>query len=195
MGRYYWSKKEEADGLYKVTVAFLKKHRYLEAGSKYGTIIWTTRPSGHQSTATIQSFIGIEGSYIRLIYTKTNDEQTKLELNYTRALTTTHCHFGGVRYWFRCNCGHRVGTIYLVGDYFACRHCYKLTYHSRNLGGIEKIIGKITSLPELEKVELSLKRHYYAGKPTRKYRNLMKQQSKNDLQFMTMLDKYEDETS
>jgi hypothetical protein len=46
--------------------------------------------------------------------------------------TVTRPHRGGVRYWFRCECGRRSGRLYL-GDYqvgFRCRICYDLTYRS-----------------------------------------------------------------
>jgi hypothetical protein len=50
-------------------------------------------------------------------------------------LTTTPLPWGGVRYWFTCpvkGCGKRVGCLYLPPGYlyFACRHCYDLTYRS-----------------------------------------------------------------
>ena len=55
------------------------------------------------------------------------------------SLTTTPCHYGGVRYWFLCPavvdgvlCENRVGMLYLppAGQVFGCRHCYGLTYES-----------------------------------------------------------------
>jgi hypothetical protein len=70
-------------------------------------------------------------------------------------LDWTHCTYGGYRPWLVCgNCGRRVVVLYGVGKYFACRHCYDLTYRScqesdtrfkkffRNyngLGGVEDI--------------------------------------------------------
>ena len=53
---------------------------------------------------------------------------------------TAPCHFGGVRYFFHCGltvsgryCGRRVAKLYLPsgGKYFGCRHCYDLSYESR----------------------------------------------------------------
>ena len=55
------------------------------------------------------------------------------------SLTTTPCHYGGVRHWFLCPavvdgvlCENRVGMLYLPpgAQVFACRHCYGLTYES-----------------------------------------------------------------
>ena len=55
------------------------------------------------------------------------------------SLTTTPCHYGGVRHWFLCPavvdgvlCENRVGKLYLppAAQVFGCRHCYGLTYES-----------------------------------------------------------------
>jgi hypothetical protein len=62
---------------------------------------------------------------------------------YTVRLSTTVPRFGGVRWWFHCPiidsgryCGRRVGKLYMPfgGRYFGCRHCYDLTYRSRQEG-------------------------------------------------------------
>jgi hypothetical protein len=47
-------------------------------------------------------------------------------------LTTTRPHWGGERFWFRCECGRRSGRLYLpTGEtVFRCRPCYDLTYQS-----------------------------------------------------------------
>ena len=51
--------------------------------------------------------------------------------------TGTSQPHGGQRFWFRCpanGCGRMVAKLYLPpwGRYFACRHCYDLTYQSCN---------------------------------------------------------------
>lgn len=56
-------------------------------------------------------------------------------LRYAVPLTTTPVAHRGTRWWFRCpavGCGRRVRKLYLApgGTYFACRHCYGLTYES-----------------------------------------------------------------
>lgn len=44
----------------------------------------------------------------------------------------TPCRFGGHRVWFRCFCGRHVSTLYSPnGRPWACRHCYQLTYATR----------------------------------------------------------------
>ena len=42
------------------------------------------------------------------------------------------CRFGGHRFWFRCSCGRHVATLYSPnGRPWGCRHCYRLTYATR----------------------------------------------------------------
>jgi hypothetical protein len=56
-----------------------------------------------------------------------------IDESYPVRLTTTPCHIGGERDWFRCparGCGQRVAVIY-GGGIFACRKCYRLAYPSQ----------------------------------------------------------------
>ncbi len=45
---------------------------------------------------------------------------------------TVRPHLGGKRFWFQCDCGRRVGRLYLPPGQrgFRCRHCHSLTYRS-----------------------------------------------------------------
>jgi len=47
-------------------------------------------------------------------------------------MATVRPRLGGVRFWFQCDCGRRVGRLYLpLGQaVFRCRHCCNLTYQS-----------------------------------------------------------------
>lgn len=47
-------------------------------------------------------------------------------------IETTRPHLGGQRFWFLCQCGRRVGRLYLppAEKVFRCRTCYNLTYRS-----------------------------------------------------------------
>ena len=185
MGRYYWSKKDEADGLKQVNVSFLRKHGYFNPGWRSETITFS-RNGEKMGNISIQSAINEKEQYIRFIYTQTDrDTGEKNDFDYQIPLTTTPCYFGGKRYWFTCPwyangqyCGKRVGVLYKDGDYFACRHCYQLTYNSRNLSGISKVAGQIISAPELDKLKQEVRRTYYAGKMTRKYKSFQKKERK-----------------
>lgn len=188
--------KEEADYLKNVSVYFLKKHEYLR-GWMSGTMTWSR--NGEQTGAvSIQSCIDEQDQYIRFNYTQT-DRSTgeKTDLDYKIPLVKTPCHFGGFRYWFQCPwyangvyCGRRVGVLYLGGKYFACRHCYNLTYNSRNLGGISKLAGQVISMPDLERLEDEVKRKYYRGKMTRKYKRYIQKEMKSMRQMKIMTDAF-----
>ncbi len=57
-------------------------------------------------------------------------------------LDTTRGTYGGHRVWFRCpivGCGRRVAILHLGDKYFACRHCYRLTYLSSRQGAWDRL--------------------------------------------------------
>ena len=184
--------KSEADNAKKISVAFLKKHDYF-TGWRSGTITWTRNSWGGEN----KSSVGIEVStmdgdgYLRIHYTQTDrDTQEKKDFDYKIPLTTTPCRYGGKRYWFTCPmfksgvyCGKRVGTLYKDGDLFACRHCYNLTYSSRNQGGRYR---GFVSIPDVEEAEKEVKRMYYRGQPTRKYRRYVRLNDKCEMGFIAM---------
>ena len=66
--------------------------------------------------------------------------QQQEDFDYFIRLVTTQPRFGGLRWWFvfplvvnGVPCNRCVGKLYLApgGRYFGCRHCYRLTYSSR----------------------------------------------------------------
>lgn len=151
----------------------------------FGGIKWTSGWSGNESSVSLQiSTIDYE-NYMRLMYSKKKYDGTKQSFDYKIPFTTTPCYFGGKRYWFICPwqtngvyCRRRVGVLYLGGDYFACRHCYDLTYRSRNEGN-----GKFTLLfkPLFKADELSekinkLRIKFWLGRPTKRFRKLLEKE-------------------
>lgn len=189
--------KNEADDAKKISVAFLKKHDYF-TGWRSGTMTWTRNGWSGEN----KSSVGIEVStmdgdeYLRIHYTQTDrDTQDKKDFDYKIPLTNTLCRYGGKRYWFICPwyksgkyCGKRVGTLYKDGDYFACRHCYNLTYSSRNQSGRYR---GFVSIPDVEEAEKEVKRMYYRGKPTRKYRRYMRLNDKCEMGFIMMASRFD----
>src|SRR3989338_494157 len=184
MGRYYYSKKEEADSLKKIQMWWLKKHGYIEKGCwKSGGIKWTNGWTGKESNIIFYINIDINNNdnYLQLVYSSTTDS-IKEDLDYKIPLTSTPCYFGGVRYWFICPwfangkyCGRRAGVLYLGGKYFACRHCYNLSYESRNENRRFKdfpLFAVITGMQKKEDLQDAIKRKYYNGKPTRRQKAL-----------------------
>lgn len=179
MGRWGGNGKTEADNLLKVQIPFLSKHNYFQ-GFQSGTLSWTHGWSGTESSVGIAVSTYDENKHVRFNYTITDDNGDKRNFDYVVQLVTTPCQFGGIRYWFVCPlsvndkyCGKRVGVLYKAGDYFGCRHCYNLTYHSNNENRRSKLYGLFAVLDaesKLDKIEQTIKRRYYDGKPTRKQR-------------------------
>jgi len=185
--------KTEADSIKKISTSFLRKHRYFN-GWRTGSINWTSGWSGEKSSVGIEVSVLDGENYLRIHYTQTeNHTGEKKDFDYKIPLTSTVCNYGGKRYWFTCSmsrngkyCGRRVGTLYKGGDYFACRHCYDLTYESRKLSGIAKPFGRIISIPEVEKAREEVKRMYYRGKPTKKYLRYLKLEEQAEIAFYGM---------
>lgn len=102
-----------------------------------GSITWTWGMSENKSSVSFSTCtVHEDGKYpsINLMYSQTDrqtDEREKFD--YLIRLESTPCNYGGVRWWFICplvrngkSCSRRVGTLYLNGKYFGCRHCYNL---------------------------------------------------------------------
>ena len=56
-------------------------------------------------------------------------------------LTTTKTYVGGVRYWFKCICGRRVGVLLIhpMSNTLGCRECLGLEYKKRRYKGMEEL--------------------------------------------------------
>lgn len=176
--------KNEADDIKKIATSFLKKHSYF-SDWKSGTITWTNGYSGNKSSVGIEVSTMDKDGYLRIHYTQTDrGTEEKKDFDYKIPLTTTPCRYGGKRYWFVCPwykrgiyCGKRVGTLYKDGDYFACRHCYELTYSSRKDNRRYKMFPLFNALAieqKIEELHKQIKRTHYKGKLTRKQRRLEK---------------------
>ncbi len=191
MGRQSYSNKTETYQVKQISTSFLKKHGFFEDGMESGTVSWS-RNGENTGRIGIQSRIEENEKYIKFIYTQTNnDTGEKKDFDYKVQLATTSCHYGGVRHWFVCSltkngnyCGRRVGVLYKNGDYFGCRHCYDLVYRSNR----EEC--SITSIPELEDLEKNIKRKYYKGNMTRKYKSYLKKEMRNNTNLISFLSKY-----
>jgi len=183
MGRYYWSKKDTVEDSTKLSIFKLKEFGLL-GGCCSSTLTWTRSLSGHKSSIGIVVDV-LDEPYVKLNYTITDrDSGEKTDYDYKISLTTTPCNFGGVRYWFICPlsvngvyCGRRTGTLYLAsgGHYFGCRHCYNLSYESRNEPRFARCRGMFYPLKldgQIEKLGNQVKRWTYKGRPTKKARKL-----------------------
>lgn len=190
MGGYYWDKKDTVEDCRSVSISFLKKGDYF-CGYRSGGIVWKNSYGEETSSIGVAVSTMDGDNCVRFQYT-TTDRNTgeKTEYDYKVRLTTTRCNFGGVRYWFVCPltrdgvyCGRRVAKLYKVpgAHYFGCRHCYNLSYESRN----ETRTGRIGVFRNVMKVERQIKelhsqikRWTYKGRPTKKVRKLLTLQEK-----------------
>lgn len=192
MGRYYWDKKDTVEECRSVSISFLKKQGYLTGYScRSSRIFWTN--SFGEETGSIGIVVStIEGeNFVRFYYTVT-DRNTgeKTDYDYKVQLTSTPCNFGGVRYWFICPlsrngvcCGRRVAKLYKApgGSYFGCRHCYNLSYESRNecrLGRFGQLGYLLKAERQIKELNAQIKRRFYNGKPTKKFRRLLMMQNR-----------------
>ena len=195
MGRYYWSSKTESDGLKKIQNWWLKKHGYLSDWGSSGSIKWTNSFSMDESSLRIITLVHSQDIYLRIYYIQTDEDGNKQDFDYKIPLTTTDCYFGGHRYWFICPwyangayCGRRVGTLYKGGKYFACRHCYDLSYVSKNQTRINKFPGLdlMFRCDQIIEKKNKLRVKFWKGNLTKRYQKLQNKEDKILARFVRM---------
>lgn len=183
MSRYYPNKKTEADNLYKISVFELNKAKLLSNKINLGYAKWEKTLFNPEFVVNEKIDLANNYKYLQLSYLDQDEKIT-----YSTPLVTTNCYFGGKRYWFICPlvingkaCEKRVGVLYKCGKYFGCRHCYNLTYRSRNKRPSEVgFLGKyLDNMIEIEKLQKTVSTLLYNGKKTRKYKKLVKLYEQN----------------
>ena len=182
-----------------LSIFWLKKNGYLhkDYSQRYGLITWTYGYSENKSSIGLtvkRDNWGMpeEQTHIQLNYTHTSNwNGEKSEMDFKIPLATTPCNYGGVRYWFVCPlykngqyCGRRVGVLFCIGKWFGCRYCGEIAYAAQMRGG--KYRGSSVCLPDIERAEQEIKRYYYNGKPTRKYRRVMRLNEKFEMGWIMM---------
>jgi len=185
MPRYYYDgARDTADSKRKISVKWLKDNGYLEKDNyKYGGMVWFN--NGEETgRINFSTCLDERGDSISFNYKiREYGEEDWKDMDYKFNLLKTPCYFGGYRYWFECGlykqnvyCGRRVGVLYLVGDYFGCRHCANLSYDSCNESKRFKSypFSILTKGAKAEKLYKTIKREFYNGKPTRKYKRYLK---------------------
>lgn len=179
MGIY---RRTEADRLLSFDIFWLNKNDYL-VGFRAGRIMWSNEFSDDTSSIGITCNV-LDLPYIRLRYSQT-DGGVRKKFDYYVRLVSTKCNYGGKRWWFICPllatdgqpCRRRVGKLYKDGDYFGCRHCYDLTYSSKNTNYRSPWFSAFSfydTAKKIEDLEQRTKRSFYAGKPTRNQGKLNK---------------------
>ena len=57
------------------------------------------------------------------------------------------CHFGGRRFYFVCDCGHRVTKLHSRGSgAWLCRHCHRLNYRCQMISPCDRLREKAQSI-------------------------------------------------
>lgn len=168
----------------RVRMSWLKKNGYL-SGYRYGGIEWTNGEDDSKSSIGIT--VDTKELYIRFHYTQTDYwTEEKSDMDYRFNLIVTPCSYGGVRYWFICGlykngryCGRRAIKLYKPpgGKWFGCRHCWGLSYYERqqSRGGKYGFLFKAVDIEDKAvKLQETMKRWYWGGKPTKKHRRLLR---------------------
>lgn len=164
------------DEVKRIDLTFLRKAGYL-CGWTRRSISWSygDRPSG-SVTAEFSVIEYEDDHYMELDYKiRSGPTEEWRPLKYRVPLVYTLCPFGGRRWWFICpntRCRRRNRVLYECGDYFVCRKCTRLLYESQKY--LRPDLKLFDDLFKAERFERNLKRRYYRGKPTRKYRKYLK---------------------
>lgn len=182
MARYYYpNARNTTEGAKRIELAWLKKNSYLN-GYGSGNIQWSQNgnPTGNINIKIYTTTDAkIEFSY----KIKKHSETIWNEMDYQFPMVKIPCYFGGFKWFFVCGlyksetyCGRHARILYEVGNYFGCRKCANLSYESCNEGkrfrsGVFRILTKEWKSEDFYR---SLKRKYYKGKPTRKFKKYLK---------------------
>ncbi|MFA5778431.1 MAG: hypothetical protein WC870_03035 [Candidatus Paceibacterota bacterium] len=190
MARYFYSGgRGTVDGEKSISIYWLNKNKYLNSGegwTRYGSLRWSCNgePTGN---IRFEIHTDNDNSHMRFIYKvkkSWESEENYRDKDYKFDLVKIPCYFGGFRWYFRCGlyvknvyCGRRVGILYSTGDYFGCRYCSNLSYDSCNQGKRLRR-GMWRAFTNEDKAykyfEKNVKRQFYRGKPTKKYRRYLR---------------------
>lgn len=185
MARYYYSgARDTVDGARCVELSWLKKKGYFPAGGvhKSGNITWS-RNGETVGSMNIAVDTSSDSPEITFSYrTKNNwsgDDEWR-SMDYSFPLQSIPCRFGGKKWFIRCGlsrsgvyCGRRVRILYSVGGYYGCRICANLSYDSCNESKRGFPFNVLTKAWKADEKYGNLKRKFYKGKPTRKYRRYL----------------------
>ena len=202
MGRYYFNTKTTVEQAMLLSIFKLKEFGLLR-GYVSATLTWTYIRL--EKVNSIGIVVNVKGEpCVKVNYTVIDQDGNKIDYCYKISLSTTPCNFGGVRYWFICPlsknglyCGRRVGTLYIVpgAKYFGCRHCYNLSYETRNEPRFARFGGwgyPLKAEIQYEELYKKIKRWTYRGRPTRKVRKLHALEQKKRIlasQALTVLER------
>lgn len=161
-----WSKKDTVDEYRNIDIFWLRARGLLRGCDT--SLSWKNHWGENSIGLTIDIDRENVSGKMRLVYTTTNREGEKKNIDYTIDMESTPCFYGGWRFWFRCpnyHCQKRVAKLYQNGEYFICRHCASLTYESCQKSGSSFFFGKLID-QELKFEKLREKTKIYVRKGT-----------------------------
>jgi hypothetical protein len=183
MPRYYHpSPRGTTEDSRRIDLSWLRAHNYL-TGFCGGNLSWSR---DGESTGNINVQIDINAEYPSIRFTYRSHEYAEdvwKDIDYSFPMTSIPCRYGGRKWFFICGlyksgnyCGRKARILYGVGKYFGCRHCANLSYQSCNENKRSKyaFLRIVDSEDKADKLYSELKRKFYKGKPTRKYRKYLK---------------------
>jgi hypothetical protein len=200
MARYYYSgARDTVEQTKRIEFSWLRKNDYL-CGFKGGNIKWSingeTTGNINIRVDTYSDLPNIKFSYKVRRY---GAEEWK-DMDFSFQIESLPCRFGGKKWFYICGlyingkyCGRRARVLYMAGNYFGCRKCANLSYESCNEGkrfrhGIWKVFSN--EIKAEEYFQENVKRRFYRGKPTKKYKRYLRltdNYSEKDLYELEML--------
>jgi hypothetical protein len=124
-------------------------------------VSWVDKQENIKSSVSL--WLGEDYKSVQLTYEvspRTEDAESEF-VSYSVPILNMPCHYGGQRFFFVCPlttdgryCGRRVAKLYLPrgAKYFGCRHCYDLSYDSRQTSreGIVGLVRAVTKWAEFK---------------------------------------------
>lgn len=167
---------DNLDSAHSIDLTSLRKWGALKEGWWHNTIRWT-RDGEDRGTVRYETKIACEHepNSLRLRYTSTSRHGAFYEMDCQVRLLSIPCRYGGQKWFFQCPntaCNRQCRILYEYGQYFVCRKCTGLWYDSQTYAGNR--YRSMQNLFDAGRLEQTLKRHYYRGLPTRKYRRYLK---------------------
>lgn len=139
-GRAVKEPKTTTDRCLSLDILKLKRWGYFKNPTgTTGEISWMLDGERTQSIKYTRVIPPSGNEFFQLEYNFTNNKGQAHNVCYGISITSSPCHFGGVRHWFICPCkrdgkpcGRRTRILYQQGPttYFSCRQCGNLTYRS-----------------------------------------------------------------
>ena len=140
---YRWDSKTTTESQKRIDIRWMKKQGYLRPGTA-GLLSWSCRG---EKTGSIGYRMEFSNMVLNYRYRPHDGEWEDIEQ--VISFDWTPCNYGGQRTWFLCpHCNRRVALLYGAGRYFLCRHCYNLTYISKQVQRYERLMRKAQAIRE-----------------------------------------------